>query len=101
VSFALIFFRSADITASLGYIQKLFTDLVIHPGQLFLLPKHYSSLIYVLLLIAIDLTKYMNWFMGKPVYRFYLHAAADIILIFTTISYLFRVDSASFIYFQF
>lgn len=101
VSFALIFFRAPDVFSSIGYAKRMFLDIIQHPGQLFLLPKSYSYLFYVFLILAIDLIKYFKFNPFNETKHIYWNAAADVILIFTTISYLFRVDSASFIYFQF
>lgn len=101
VTFALIFFRSADISSSVGYVKKMLLDFIQHPGLVFLAPKFYTYMAYVIALIAIDLIKYFDFKALKPSYSIYLRTTADVVFIFITISYLFRVDSASFIYFQF
>lgn len=101
VAFALIFFRAADVSSSIGYVKKMILDFLQHPGLVLLMPKYYAYIVYVAALLAIDLIKYYDFKATKTTHSIYVKAFADVVLIFITISYLFRVDSASFIYFQF
>lgn len=101
VAFALIFFRSADIESSLLYVKKLFIDIILHPGQIFLIPKFAEFSLYVLVLLAIDLIMFSPSLTVRFKEKYYLKNAIDIAFIFIIISFLFRVDSGSFIYFQF
>ena len=101
VSFALIFFRSSTLHSSIGYIKKMISDLIKHPGQILLPPIQLATLWYVIVLLVFDLIKYSTTFRLRLQKIKYLTSLVHIILIFAIINSLFRVDTGTFIYFQF
>lgn len=101
VTLALIFFRSTGLFPSLVFLKNLFQGLIFHPALITLTPKHIEGLIFVVILFSFDYVAYHNSLKKKLQSLKYLNNAFDILLIFTIINFLFKVDTTSFIYFQF
>lgn len=101
ITFALIFFRSVGLVPAVIYVKNILVNIIRHPGQFMMLPKHYEAFIFVLLLMGFDLVAYTKEWKEKLQKHTLLTDLFYIGLIFTIISFLFSVDSNSFIYFQF
>lgn len=54
VTFAWVFFRSDTTGNAVGYLQRMVSDLVMHPGQIFSAPYAATMILYILPMVICD-----------------------------------------------